>query len=105
MHIHNVYFWLKDGLDDEALASFEQGLNALVHDPAARGGHYGKPAAVPERDVIDSSYTYGLIVVFDDVAGHDRYQVGAIHLEFLAAHRTKWERVLVYDVETGSPSG
>ena len=35
MHIHNVYFWLKDGLDDEALASFEQCLDALAHDPLA----------------------------------------------------------------------
>ena len=28
---------------------------------------------------------------------------GAIHLDFVAAHSDKWERVVVYDIETGSP--
>ena len=104
MLIHNVFFWLKDDLDEEALASFEQGLDALVHDPAAKGGHYGRPAPTPAREVVESSYSYGLILVFDDVDGHDRYQVGAVHKEFLAAHAAKWERVRVYDIETGSSS-
>ena len=103
MHIHNVYFWLKPGLDDAALTSFEQGLDALTRDPAARGGHYGKPA-VTARDVVDNSYTYGLVVVFDDLAAHDRYQAGGIHLEFVDAHSPKWERVVVYDIEILSPS-
>jgi hypothetical protein len=103
MLIHNVFFLLKTNLDEEALASFEQGLDALVHDSAAKGGHYGKPAATPVREVIESSYTYGLILVFEDMAGHDRYQVGDVHKEFLAAHAAKWDRVRVYDVETSSP--
>ena len=99
MFIHNVYFWLKPGLSDEDLSSFAQGLDTLTHDPAAKGGHCGKPAAT-DRGVVDNSYTYGLIVVFEDLAAHDRYQEGAVHLDFLAAHADKWERVVVSDVET-----
>ena len=98
MHLHNVYFWLKEGLSGEDLAAFERGLDTLVHDPAAKGGHYGKPAST-DRDVVESSYSYGLIVVFDDLAAHDRYQSGEAHLAFVAAHADKWTRVVVYDVE------
>ena len=99
MFIHNVFFWLKPGLGDEDVALFAQGLDTLTHDPAAKGGHYGRPAAT-ERGVVDNSYTFGLVVIFEDLAGHDAYQEGAVHLDFLAAHAEKWERVLVYDVET-----
>jgi hypothetical protein len=99
MFVHNVYFWLKPGLDGEARDSFAEGLDTLTRDPAAKGGHYGEPAAT-DRGVVDNSYSYGLIVVFDDLAAHDRYQAGAVHLDFLAAHSAKWERVVVYDFET-----
>ena len=99
MHIHNVYYWLTPGLDNEALASFEQGLDSLIHNPPAKGGHFGKPAATAARDVVESSYTYGMMIVFADLAAHDRYQSGAVHIEFINAHSAKWERVVVYDIE------
>ena len=96
MFIHNVYFWLKDGLTDEDIEAFEQGLDTLCKNPPVKLGAYGKPAAAA-RDVVDGSYSYGLHVVFDDAAGHDAYQVGAVHQRFLTDHREKWTRVLVYD--------
>jgi hypothetical protein len=65
MHVHNVYFWLKDGLESQALAAFAKGLNALTHDPAVKSGYYGKPAGT-HRDVVENSYTYGLVLAFDD---------------------------------------
>ena len=99
MFIHNVYFWLKPGLDDEAVDSFAQGLDTLARDPAAKGGYYGVPAAT-DRGVVENSYTYGLVVLFDNLAAHDRYQEGPVHLEFLAAHSDQWERVVVYDIQT-----
>ena len=85
MHIHNVYFWLDETLDNEARTAFEQGLDSLIKDPAARGGHYGPPAGT-DRDVVERSYTYGLVVIFDDLAGHDAYQAGEVHRRFLDAH-------------------
>lgn len=99
MFIHNVYFWLKDGLTEEDLAAFEQGLDTLCNKPPVKLGAYGKPA-VSARDVVDGSYSYGLHVVFDDEAGHDAYQVGDVHQRFLADHRQKWTRLLVYDTVT-----
>jgi endonuclease IV len=98
MHVHNVYFWLKQDLDSQAIATFEQGLEALAKDPAIKSGYYGNPANT-EREVVENSYTYGLVFVFDDLAAHDRYQAGKVHLKFVEDHLSKWERVVVYDIE------
>ena len=100
MHIHNVYFWLGEDVEDEAERTFEEGLKSLTHDPAVNSGYFGKPAGT-ERDVVDNTYSYGLFLVFDDRASHDRYQAGTVHQQFVEGHSTKWKKVLVYDVRTG----
>ena len=99
MHVHNVYFWLKEGLEGEEIAVFVQGLDALTGDPDVKTGFYGIPADT-HRDVVENGYSYGLVLVFDDIAAHDRYQVGAVHEEFLAVNMSKWDKVVVYDIET-----
>ena len=99
MHIHNVYFWLKNDLEQVAVSGFEQGLAALTRDPAVKTGYFGRPANT-HRDVVDNSYSYSLVLLFDNLAAHDRYQTGAVHLEFVHNHSPKWARVVVYDVET-----
>ncbi len=97
MHIHNVYFWLQEDVEGEARQTFEEGLKSLTHDPAVNSGYFGVPAGT-DRDVVDNTYSYGLFLVFDDIAAHDRYQVGAVHQQFVQEHSTKWKKVLVYDV-------
>lgn len=100
MHVHNVYFWLRQDLDRQELAAFEEGLEALAQDPAVQTAYFGKPADT-RRGVVDSSYSYGLVLAFENRAGHDRYQAGPAHLKFLEEHTSKWERVLVYDIQSG----
>jgi len=99
MHIHNVYFWLKNGQDKEGFKAFEQGLDSLTLDPRVKSGYFGKPATT-NRAVVENTYSYGLVLVFDDLDAHDQYQAGAIHLEFVSNHSSKWERVIVHDIET-----
>jgi hypothetical protein len=99
VHIHNVYFWLKVDLESQATAAFEEGLSALAGDPNVKSGYYGKPADT-SRDVVENSYTYALVLVFDDLAAHDRYQAGAVHLKFVEDNASKWDRVVVYDIQT-----
>ncbi len=99
MHIHNVYFWLKEDLDEAAVLEFEVGLKTLTKDPQAVSGYYGKPANA-YRDVVENSYSYGLVLVFEDLVGHDIYQSGEVHLEFINKNLPKWEKVVVYDIET-----
>lgn len=96
MHVHNVYFWLEEG---EASPSFEAGLSQLSGDPNVRDSYFGRPAPT-DRDVVENTYTYGLVLVFDDLAGHEAYQAGEAHLNFLDVHMDKWDRVVVHDIET-----
>ena len=87
-------------LNDQALSAFEQGLTALAHDPAVKTGYFGPPANT-HRDVVENSYTYGLVLVFGSIADHNHYQVGQVHQQFIADHSAKWEKVVVFDIETG----
>lgn len=99
MHIHNVYFWLKSDLDTNSKTSFEDGLNSLCNDSNTKYGHFGKPADT-HRDVVDNSYSYSLVLFFEDLTAHDRYQTSSpVHEKFIEDHLSKWERVVVYDVE------
>ena len=100
MHIHNAYFWLKAGSTAEDLAAFEDGLRSLIASPEVSDGYFGRPADSEARDVVDNTYTYGLILTFPDTEAHDRYQEGANHAAFVADHLKRWERVQVYDVQT-----
>jgi hypothetical protein len=99
MHIHNVYFWLKDGLEAEQVNAFEKGLMSLCYESNVDTGYYGKPADT-KRSVVDNSFSFGLTLLFHDTAAHDRYQHQShVHDKFIEEHSAKWERVTVYDIE------
>lgn len=98
MHIHNVYFWLKEGLSNSALLEFEQGLETLIKIPLVTNGYYGKPADT-NRAVVDNTYNYGLTLFFKDNSDQNLYQADPIHLAFVDRNSKKWARVQVYDVD------
>jgi Stress responsive A/B Barrel Domain len=97
MFVHSVYFWLKPELTDAQRADFRCGLESLGTIKSVASFYIGTPAPIPPRPVVDSSYTFGLTVMFKDVAGHDAYQIDAIHKVFLDQFRTYWARVQIYD--------
>ena len=98
MFIHSVYFWLRTDLDEKDNFKFLESLVSLSNDPNVQSGYAGPPV-YSQRDVVENSYTYGLVLAFKDKAGHDNYQTGAPHRRFLDEHKDKWERVLVFDFE------
>lgn len=96
LFIHQVYFWLKN---PESKSDYEHviaGLKKLVKIKTIRNYHIGKPAGT-SRDVIDASFSISLLTIFDSREDQDSYQVDPIHLEFIAACKDYWKRVLVYD--------
>ena len=99
MLIHVVYFWLTDNAPaGEAQKLAESCRSLLGKIPGVRHLWAGSPAETPRREVIDSSFAVGLIVVLDDVGkSHDLYQQHPLHLEFIARHKPYWKRVQVYD--------
>lgn len=98
MFVHCVYFWLKPDITPEDERRFVEGARALTTLRTVRHGWVGKPAAT-DRPIIDRSYSYGLTVIFDDVEGHDAYQVHPVHDAFREFQHL-WTAVKIYDFET-----
>jgi len=95
MLVHAVYFWLKPDLKPEDIRRFEDKANALLTLPSVEHGWLGKPADT-DRPVIDRSYSYGLVLVFKDMAAHDAYQAHPTHDDFRACSAL-WTTVKIYD--------
>ena len=97
MHIHTVFFWLKRNVSDVEREMFENELNKLTLDPEILRRLVGRPAET-KREVIDSSYDFGISLSFENLASHDRYQAGDAHQDFLKNCQSLWESVKVYDM-------
>jgi len=97
MIIHSVFFWLKPELSDEQRVAFRAAAESLRTIPSVRSLFLGTPALIPARPVVDASYTYALSITFDDIPGHDAYQVHPAHRAFVDKNRDLWERVQIYD--------
>ena len=99
MFVHHVLFWLKDNLSSEDIQKFEAGVQSLLQIEHVKYGDIGKPAAT-DRPVIDRSYSYSLLTVFEDETGHDAYQPHPVHKKFVSECSGLWEKVVIYDSET-----
>src|SRR5688572_16142234 len=81
--VHHVFFWLKNPQSKDDLAKLLAGLRTLGSIDTVRGIHIGVPAATEQRGVVDSSYSASEILLFDDVAGQNAYQVHPTHKKFI----------------------
>jgi len=98
MWVHSVYFLLKPGITGAEEQEFLRGVKSLTSIQSVRNGWYGKPAST-DRPVIDRSYSYGLVILFEDLAGHDAYQIDPVHTAFRDLHHL-WTKVVIYDFES-----
>jgi len=96
LFIHHVYFWLNEPVTPEIRGKFEKGLKKLVTVETIVDYHLGVPAGT-SRDVIDSSYSYSLLVTFKNKEDQDIYQTHPTHLKFIDEFGDLWEKVVVYD--------
>ena len=94
--MHHVFFWLKEANDEKVKSDFRKALLKLASIDTVRYKHIGVPAAT-NREIIDATYTFSLLVIFDDEKGHDIYQQHAIHDEFREKYADWWTRVQIYD--------
>ena len=99
MFVHHVFFWLQEGLSNEDVQKFEQGVKTLIAIDYMKIGDVGKPAST-NRPIIDRSYSYSLLTAFENKQDHDRYQEDPIHLKFIDECKHLWTRVQIYDAET-----
>lgn len=96
LFVHHVFFWLKEPENPEVRELFEKALANLVTIESIYQSHIGIPAST-RREVIDSSYTYSLLVTFKSEADHTIYQTHPIHETFRKIGANLWNRVVVYD--------
>jgi Stress responsive A/B Barrel Domain len=99
MFVHVVNFWLQKDLTDAERQQFLAGVKSLGNIDACQTFNVGTPAKT-DRPVIDNSYDYCLLTIFNDIKGHDVYQEHPIHLKFIDECKHLWEKVLIYDSET-----
>ena len=98
MLTHHVLFWLKADTTTEQKTAFRAGLESLQGVETIKSMYIGTPAPI-ERAVVDTSYTFSLVIIFDDLAGHDVYQVHPVHKAFLDEFRELFEKVVIYDAQ------
>lgn len=96
MFIHHVYFWLKNPTSTEDRQKLVEGLEKLSKVKTIKMFHVGKPADT-NREVIDSSYAISWMLIFEDKAAQESYQVDPIHLDFVKQCQHLWSKVVVYD--------
>lgn len=96
--IHNVYFWLKQDMTAEQVATFESELRLLPKISYLAAGSVGKPAATEERAVTDHSFSYSLSLTFKTMADHEFYQTDCPdHQRFVNTCKAFFAKVIVYD--------
>jgi hypothetical protein len=97
---HTVYFWLNNPDNMVERDAFEASLtNFLDNSEYIQTMHVGVPAATGQRDVVDASYTYSLLLTFKDKAAQDKYQDDVVHKQFIEESSYLWSKVVVYDSE------
>ena len=94
--IHHVFFWLKNPDDKKELEKFEAALKEMGTIEAISLLHIGTPANT-DRPIIDTTYTYSLLVGFKNQDDHDAYQIHPIHDNFRIEYSDMWTKVQIYD--------
>lgn len=92
--IHQVYFWLKSGVDTQ---SFIKEASVLGKCKTVDKFYIGTPAPTEARDVVDHSYQVGCTLFFKSIEDQNAYQVDPEHLAFIEKNSSKWSAVKVYD--------
>lgn len=96
---HIVYFWLKNPDNQSDREAFKESLFRFINNSEfIKTKMVGTPADT-DRGVIDNTYTFSLILTFENKAAQDKYQAEDVHLKFIDESSDLWEKVLVYDSE------
>lgn len=93
---HMVYFWLINDSPEVKKKFLKELKDFVAQVDEIKKVHIGPPADT-DRDVIDNTYSYSLVVIFDSRKEHDLYQEHPAHKKFIENASSLWNRVLVYD--------
>jgi hypothetical protein len=96
MFVHHVFFWLKEDLNNEDILKFEEGMRSLLTISHVQQGDIGKPTG-NNKQLIERSYSYSLLILFNSSADHQLYQPHPVHRKFINECAHLWNDVLIFD--------
>ncbi|TGE08727.1 Dabb family protein [Hymenobacter fodinae] len=96
LFVHHVLFYTPATSSEADKAQLLEGLQKLATIPVIKMAHIGTPASTT-RDVIERTYTYSWLCLFEDAAAEEQYQQHPIHDEFRNQYARYWEKVVIYD--------
>lgn len=96
LFVHHVLFYTPASASEADLAQLLEGLRTLRAIPSIKLAHIGTPAATT-RAVIERTYTYSWLCLFESAADEERYQRHPIHDAFRTTCAGYWEKVVIYD--------
>lgn len=96
LFVHHVLFYTPATASAADNAKLLEGLQKLARIPSIKMAHIGTPAQTT-RDVIERTYTYSWLCLFDNAEQEAHYQQHPIHDEFRTHYARYWEKVVIYD--------
>ena len=96
---HNVYFYLNEGVSEEEIEQFEDGLRELLAIESIYKSELGIPGSTEEREVTDHGFGYSIFTWFETMEDYRVYDEHPDHLEFIDTYSHLWADVKVYDSE------
>ncbi len=95
--IHHVFFWMKNPDNQNDRKQFENAIHKLTSIKLIHKSHFGVPAPTEDREVVDHSYSYSLMLIFKSKEDQDVYQTHPTHKDFVDNNQHLWDKVVVYD--------
>lgn len=97
MHLHNVYFSLKDTSSDAIQSLINDCTTYLSEQEGIVSFNSGVLESELDRDVNDCDFDVSLHILFESRADHDAYQIDAQHHVFIERNKDNWSTIRVFD--------
>ena len=96
--VHHVFFWLKDPKNKQDHDKLLAGLKDLGKIKEIKMAHIGLPSINDfDKSVTDASYSFSVLLIFNNKADEEKYLVNPLHKKFIDDHKNLWSKVVVYD--------
>jgi len=99
--VHAVFFDAKPDTPEAVLDEMvADAYRLLAKIPSVRIIASGRRDTRMQRALNDASVTIGLMIYFDDKAGHDLYNEHELHQQYVAKYKDHFAKVRVFDFTT-----
>jgi hypothetical protein len=96
--VHQVFFWMKNPDNPTEHAQLAKALKDLGKIESIRTAFVGTPTKTEfDKGATDDSYTFSVVLFFDDAKGEETYLYHPLHKKFIDDNKHLWKKVVVYD--------